>query len=507
VKSVRAGGQRPSRSRRLGLALVLAIGIALIPTAGQAGQRQGSPRLRPMAVPAPRTVDLFAPTAPLAGGSATPAPPRRSLPEKPGAVDTAPVYSAGPAVAITEQVFPMMSLDRQVTRFGLDQEVAPPDTMAAAGPDAIVETLNRTVSLWSKTGKLIGMSDFDLRLALPAGWHWADPRVIFDQASGRFIISGLAADQNNDSVVYLLVSHNQRARDGFYVYELARTTNGELHDQPKAGVSDDKIAVTWDDYLPGSVYAGSEIWILDKAMLLKGRPDTAFSPPPQLNKAFPLPAQSLSATTTQYVVFNHHAFAGVVAITGTPAQNNVALVETDVPTPVTLTPPPAQQSGGNNIDAGDDRILSDVWRDDHLWTSSATGCVPPMDAAEHDCVRLTQVSTSGTPSLLQAVDRGNKGRDLIYPAVTVTATGDVYVALSVTGTGDWPNAAVLVLPGGGPTGGGLDSYVMGQAPYPGTRWGDYSAISIDPVDGSVWAAAEFVAPGGGWGTAAGQVAA
>src|SRR5205807_1860313 len=125
VTSARAGGQRPSHSRRLGLALVLAVGIALIPATGQAGQRQAPPRLQREAVAAPRSVDLFGPAdAASTEVSATPAPPLRPLAQRPRAKDTASVQTLGPAIAITKQSFPMMSRDLQVNRFKIDQVVS-----------------------------------------------------------------------------------------------------------------------------------------------------------------------------------------------------------------------------------------------------------------------------------------------------------------------------------------------------------------------------------------------
>jgi len=38
-------------------------------------------------------------------------------------------------------------------------------------------------------------------------------------------------------------------------------------------------------------------------------------------------------------------------------------------------------------------------------------------------------------------------------------------------------------------------------PYSGFRWGDYSALDVDPVDGKTfWGVNQYAKPDGSWGT-------
>ena len=75
----------------------------------------------------------------------------------------------------------------------------PPDTNAATGPDRIVEVTNGHVAIYNKSGGLISGGDsgtgaVDLNAFCgavtplpPAGSGCFDPKVIYDQAAGRFV--------------------------------------------------------------------------------------------------------------------------------------------------------------------------------------------------------------------------------------------------------------------------------------------------------------------------------
>ena len=167
----------------------------------------------------------------------------------------------------------------------------------------------------------------------------------------------------------------------------------------------------------------------------------------------------------------------------------------------------AVQPGGT-VATNDDRFLSSIWQNGMLWTAGNTGCTPPGDVAIRACLRLVQVATGAPPTLIQAFDIGSAGVHVYFPAVTVDPAGDLFVALSASSASVYPSAAVLEIAAGAPPGtiSGASVYQVGAQKYGGTRWGDYSAISVDPTTGAIWAAAEYSALGSGhdWGTAAGQ---
>jgi hypothetical protein len=417
----------------------------------------------------------------------------------------------------------MISRDAQVSALGQDQNVEPPDTMLAAGPISLMEMTNSSASLWTKTGTLVALADLNKVLPMPAGWVFSDPRVLFDTASGsvgRFFFTGVGYDPLFfSSVVFLGVSKTNDPTGGFFVYKIAQTSNGQLHDQPKVGVNFDKVVISWNEFCCGliGVFSGAETFVLEKAPLLTGAVAPVFFVGPNPGQSSPVPTQALSypasvgATQTEYVTFNGTSFTGVLSVTGTPAKNNVVITETDLAMPATLMPPPAMQPGGT-IDTNDDRFLSSIWQgptSNVLWVAGNTGCKPSGSPTVRACTRLVKVSTAGpVPALLQAFDVGANGLDIYYPAVTMDTASNLFIALSGSNSSTFSSAGVLDIAAGAPaaTVSGAAVFQSGAQRYGGVRWGDYSAISVDPTTSHIWAAAEFSAAGSllNWGTAAGE---
>jgi hypothetical protein len=437
---------------------------------------------------------------------------------------------AGPAPTAD---FPMMNLDTQVSAFGVDDEgLEPPDTQVAAGPTDLVEAVNDTLSVWSKTGTLLMDSDLNTFFPVPSGYFFGDPRVLYDASSGLFFLSGWASDANDDSQTYLAVSSTSDPTGSWTIYTVQSNTTSTVTDQPMTGICDDKVVVAWNQFAgTGSsiTYQGAEALVLQKSVLTAGTALTSadsiiFSNQDEFRL---VPAQALSASTTCYMAVNNASTdiigttidptLGVIAINGTPDDNDVTLAETDLPITATSAPPdPTQPGGTTNDEENDDRMLSAVWQDNQLWTSLTDACVPPGDNTVRNCMRLDEVNTSAaTPTLSQNFDLATPGLDEYYPAVSLDSSGDLFVAYSASSSTQYPGAYAVMSPAGS-----MDSFTdpttiqAGSAAYTGVdfplpRWGDYSAAAPDPsVAGAVWVAGEYApsdASAPDWGTAAAEL--
>jgi hypothetical protein len=433
--------------------------------------------------------------------------------------------------ATTLKDFPTMNLSQQVSDYGADQEVQPPDTQVAAGPSQVVEAVNSTMSVWSKTGTLQGNIDLNVFFNVPSGFSFTDPRVFYDDQSGRWFLSGLSFDSSFDSQTYLAVSATSNPEGNWIVYIMEDNSTTEvLTDQPMIGVCNDKVVEAWDDYTTssaGTTFTQSEIIVAQKSSLLAGTPVSFydFYSPDEFR---PVPAQSLSPTSTCWLAVNNADPAnlggdsstpalGVYSFTGTPDANNVAYNETEVPIAATSLPPePEQPSGTTNDTENDDRLLSAVWQGNELWTSATDACTPAGDTATRDCLRLDEVNTSGsTPSDVVDEDLSTVGVDEYYPAVSLSYTGDVVVSYTASSSTEYPGAYALVSPFVSGTaftapitieaGNGSYTAIEGE----GARWGDYSAAAPDPSQpGAVWVGAEYApsdAALGDWATGAAEV--
>ena len=429
--------------------------------------------------------------------------------------------------------FATTNLNQQIGWFGSQQDVQPPDTQLAAGPTDLLETINSSLSVWSKAGGLIDKESFYNFFDVPAGSFFTDPRVVYDAASGRFFVSGFSiagpSSAPTGSQAYLAVSTTSDPTGTWTFYTIESNNSGIVYDQPKLGVNDDKIVLSWDDYSgagdAGSSWTGSETWVVDKGEALKGMAVSvvSFTSTTQFGL---VPAVSLSSTCqnnicTEYLVVNDASTdlpgltsppsAGLLAINGTPSAFDVTMTLAPVPVAMTSAPPSADQPGEpGSVATNDDRFLSATWQDGELWVSGNVGCTPIGASTVQPCMGLTEIGTAG-PSLTQQITLGEAAAALYFPAVTTDTAGDLFVSYTLSSSSTYPTAELSALPTGAASfqsltvqpGQGL--YLPTSCGFGAPRWGDYSGAAVDPLNPSdVWLTAEFAASSSNncnWGTA------
>ena len=134
-----------------------------------------------------------------------------------------PAALTGP---IEEQLttFPGIDLTQGKAALGLDQNVEPPDTQIAAGPDSVVEMVNDSLTVWSKSGTRQLIADLNVFYGVPSGFSVTDPRLLYDTLSGRFIATAFALDMNLDSRVYLAVSATSNPNGNWSRWTITSTT-------------------------------------------------------------------------------------------------------------------------------------------------------------------------------------------------------------------------------------------------------------------------------------------
>jgi hypothetical protein len=424
--------------------------------------------------------------------------------------------------------FPVMDLSRQVALYGSDQAVEPPDTQLAAGTTYLVEADNSALSVWTKSGALVMTRDLNAFFTVPAGYSFADPRILYDSESSRWFLSGFALNVANDSQMLIAVSTTSDPTASWATYVLGSGT-GLFGDQPMIGLNSDKVVLSWNDFSgtppAAPIFSGQETWVLQKSDLVSGVGVHISAFGPDTARYRVVPAQSLTPSTTEWLSYNNADCAlacnagsptvGVVAINGTPLMGNVTWTETDPAlAPTTAPPSPRQPSGMPVTQEIDDRFLSAVWQSGRLWVSGNNGCFPAGDFTTRSCMRLIEISTGGTPTVAQDIDAGQNGVDLSYPAVTVNSSGDLFIGYSASSPTLYPSALAVDSLAASPVtfenpvtlASGLTSYMGGTT----SRWGDYSAAAPDPSNPSdVWVTAEYQASAtiaGNWGTATGRLA-
>ncbi len=437
-----------------------------------------------------------------------------------------------PAKVSSQQLasFPVMDLSTQVGLYPTDQDIQPPDTQLAAGPTYLAEAVNSNLSVWAKTGGIVAAADLNVFFPVPVGYGFTDPRILYDAESSRWFLSGLAFSATNDSQLYIAVSATSDPTGTWSAFVVTSMT-GTVGDQPMIGVNTDKVVMSWNDFggVSGTTFTGQETWVLQKSDLLSALAPHATSFSPDLNRYRIVPSQSLTPTTTEWLVYNNAMCSGtpqpgctngspsvgVVAITGTPVLANVAWNEQDPGIQLTHQPPsPRQPSGTAVTQEIDDRFLSSVFQGGTLWLSGTDSCVPSGDTTARDCMRLVQVLTGVNATVANDLDVGGLGLDMYFPAVTVNSLGDLFVGFSESSSSIFPSALGIDSLASAPAtfdapvtiGTGATSYLN----PPTNRWGDYSGAATDPSNpADVWLTAEYQASStvpANWGTATSRVA-
>ena len=222
-----------------------------------------------------------------------------------------------------------------IHNFGSDQEITPPNEDVAAGPTDIVEVVNSTIYVFSRTGADLGSADLNIFMDVADGYYSSDPRVIYDASAGRFWITVTEvpdeyqspSDCPQSAPVLIAVSGNSNPLpfSGWTVYGLPMKTFGsgtgqpltEFGDQPGLGISTNTVTVTFDDYTCDNVFNGSEIEVLQKSDFetdsgnssLEYFYDGPFAPQP---------VQGLGAMSLTYIVSNQSDCLGNGCLNGSP---------------------------------------------------------------------------------------------------------------------------------------------------------------------------------------------
>jgi hypothetical protein len=384
---------------------------------------------------------------------------------------------------------------------------APPDTSIGVGPNNIFELVNTQGEVWTKGGgfqRTFSASSFFLSPAISmTNPFYVDGRVYYDAVSGRWFASDLIVDtSNNNSDVRVAMSWGSDPNGTWSVWSAGSNTSGILYDQPKLGVNDDKVTLTWNIINNG---IQGESVVFDKGNMISGGTVfvTTFAPDPAHYDV--IPVRSLTSTTTEYAanIQPNSSTLAIFAFNGKPSAGNVSYTVTNLGVGVANNSPGAVEPGTTtNLEVTGAGIQSAEWRNGTLWAVGNDSCVPGGDSTARACVRLEEVSTSGSPSVQLDTNLANSGAYDIYPAVVTDGSGDVYLGMTYTSSSTYPSAYLVELQNGSTS--AISGYLWAQGS--GTylcegnvslcnnrnRFGDYSEAAVDPNDdGDVWLADEY----------------
>jgi hypothetical protein len=439
----------------------------------------------------------------------------------------------------------------------------PPDTNGDVGPNHYIQSVNVRVSIYDKTGtRLLGsnLQSNTFFNGLPNGNACrisddGDPVVLYDPLADRWMISQFEVDDVPGHQC-IAISQTPDPLGAWYAYDFVMP-NTNFFDYPHYGVWPDGYYLTVNQFdQAGTAFLGGGIFAFDRVKMLAGDASASyiyhnvfnddpnaggmlptdidgFMPPPAglPNRVLEFRADEfgdpLDALRTYELVPNY----------AVPASSTFT-IRSDTPVAAFDARSPSgrnvvSQSGGTALDAISDRVMFRVaYRNlgttaapQNSWvgnfTVNVSGVNPTSATTYQTGVRWFELRSTDTSSLPTVRDQGTQntapgngatGINNWMGSVAQDNQGNIGLGFSQASTTQRANIMIAGRTGAG-TGAGLNE---GEAVFfaaPGSqssssgRWGDYSSMSVDPVDEcTFWYSQEYYATSssGSWSTRIGK---
>lgn len=409
----------------------------------------------------------------------------------------------------------------------------PADPIIAAGPGSLVTMVSGRIAIFSKQGSKL----FEQNLG--AGGFWAaqggdqvaEPWVIFDPNSGRFIASA-AEFGNGKGRLYLAVSKtdNPLTSSDWHKYPLERSGTHQgpgfpgvptYPDYAKVGVDGDAIYVTAGHFAKDqsitASFSHAEIFAIDKAPLLSGGSLQVVYQEPVITESYseaaPFsihPAVVHDSGSAMYFVQSHPRRADdrIVVRTWSDALSGSPATSVDVVGVAPFDRPPnVPQLGSStlleNIDA---RLMSAVVRGGSLWTSHAI-LDPAVDG--ESVVRWYEFDLASQPGTVLLAQSGNvdpgPGIHTWLPSINVDADGNMGLCFSVGRADEYAAIGYTGRLATDPLDTPLTVRIArtGNGAYTKGGWGEYSGLAMDPNGYTFWLFHQYPVKakgGGAWRT-------
>jgi hypothetical protein len=410
----------------------------------------------------------------------------------------------------------------------------PPDTNGDVGPTDYVQTVNTSIGIYDKaTGTQLAAFTFDSLFSQAASGtpcdssNQGDPVVVYDSFADRWIISDFAWTSFSSGPFYqcFAVSQSGDPVSGGWNFYAFKTESGSLlPDYPKLGVWPDGIYMSANDFATtgSQSFKNAQVWAFDRQAMEAGAPATGVT--------FNLPSRVQGVTVFSLLPSNART------VTGTPpagAPNYFASIygsynirvwkfHVDFATPSNSTlsgptnssiatfnvgPSNVPEALGNNVDTLSYRLMmqnqyTNLGGSESLWLTHTVGNGGSPNVAQ---VRWYQLPVTGgtiAKSPRQQSTFAPDAKNRFMPSLALDKLGDLAIGYSVSDKTMYPSIRYAGRLAGDPlstltqsetsliegTGYQCCTFSDGST---NTRWGDYSAMTIDPDGCTFWYTNEY----------------
>jgi hypothetical protein len=456
--------------------------------------------------------------------SFTPGPPKE-IPLRRPFVRSMAVNVADPVVQTSAPVATAQSVGQfeglGAGYLGFSVTAVPPDPNIAVGPNHIVQWVNNGFVVFDKQGQQVqapvGDGTFWGSSTCDQLGGFSDPIVQYDAMADRWLIGEVAIPLFPGLIGQFAqcfaVSTTPDPTGSYYMWAYGFGSN--IDDYPKIGVWPDAYYVTWNIFSGAGSFLGPEACAFDRSDMVGGasapafvcfKPSSGFASllPSDLDGSTPPPPGSPNflmnidpASSALYLWKFHADFANTKnsTFTGPIAIGAVAPFTAPCLTTQDCIPQPGTTE---RLDALGDRLLYRLayrqFGDHASLVANHTVVAPDGNTA----VRWYEVrNPDGTPTIYQqgtfAPDTDNRW----MASVAMDRSGNIGVGYSVASSVTYPSIRFTGWEVGNPIGvlqAETFAVVGGGSQTGYNRWGDYSAMRIDPADDcTFWYTQEYEA--------------
>jgi hypothetical protein len=408
--------------------------------------------------------------------------------------------------------------------YGFAPNAAPPDTNGAVGATQYVQWVNESFAVFDKATGAIAPGFPKSGNTLWAGFgggcetnNDGDPVVQYDALAGRWILTQFSVS-TTPFLQCVAVSTTSDATGSYNRYAFSYG-NVQFPDYPKMGVWPDGYYITFNIFNNGSTFAGAKLCAYDRAAMLAGGPATqeCFQLSTSFGGVLPsdldgttapaagTPNPMVNFGTNSLNVWRFHAdFATPANATLTGPVNVPAAAFTVACRGGTCIPQPNTRQ---QLDSLADRLMYRLAYRNHggteSWVVNHSVKVSGNNRTQVVGVRWYELRNLATaaPSVFQQGTFSPDSTSRWMGSIAMDKAGNIALGYSASSSSVFPS---LRYTGRGPADAagtmGTETVLKAgggsQLPNLG-RWGDYSAMRVDPVDGcTFWYTNEYLKTSG-----------
>jgi hypothetical protein len=444
-------------------------------------------------------------------------PPKRDRGEESEMIETGKQGTGPEGVVQSAPITALAAPSPTINALGLDfnnwGDGHPPDTNGVVGPNHFVQSVNTSVGIFSKTtGARLSAFTFNDFFANSGtaecdANNGGDPTVTYDVPSGKWLVADFAWINSKKGPFYecIAVSAGSDPVATSWTFYSLPAGDGKFPDYPKFGSGPDAVYFTTNNFRQNS-YTGAGVYALRRSSLgstLQVQHVTTSSSFFSL-----LPANLVDAAPPAGPEIIASIWSGRISLWRfTPDWNNVnnTTFVNNANLTVSYTSVGRINTPGEQVDSLSPRVMNKAQqRGGSLWLTQTVASGSAAGIRWYEIINLT-----GTPSIRQqSTFAPADGLSRWMPSLAVDKQGNMAVGYNAGNGSTNPAIRYAGRLSGDPLnqlGQSETSLIEGTgAPSSGNfnRWGDYSEMSVDPVDGcTFWFTGEYYAvTGADWQT-------